>query len=138
MAKTVSMKVDAFVLNAEIFKDNYYVTPLNRPDYSALKPGRTTLKHDFIPPVVLETVNSKEKHPRIVDPSGNKTGRLGVYLHWVVPKVFRVGKATVPSEGQSVSSGSAEATKLQVSGVCQPYLLTLTFLGSMRQFQTAG
>ncbi|EPS39913.1 hypothetical protein H072_6329 [Dactylellina haptotyla CBS 200.50] len=93
----VPLSVDAFVLNPALFASNRKskICPLNLPDYTGLRYG-SLLKADVIPPVHLHAASPVEVNTRITDVSGTgkpRADRMGVYLHWVLPRGFRTGIA---------------------------------------------
>ncbi len=89
------MKVDAYILNPSVIAETYFVAPNTRPSYDSLLPGPRNLRHDFVPPVDLRNAFPWQHNSRIADPLSRKVieSRLGIYLHWCVPKIFRTGKA---------------------------------------------
>lgn len=116
----VGMRVDAYILNTSVVADTYFLAPSEKPAYERLLPGCSYLRHDVIPSVGLETSSPWQQNSRIADvESGNViNSRLGIYLHWCVPKVFRSGEAhagkpqqsttDLPTDGQT--SGAVEVS----------------------------
>ncbi|KAM7195151.1 hypothetical protein V8F33_006825 [Rhypophila sp. PSN 637] len=120
------MKLDAFILNKHIFTPNYFVAPLAIPDHSTFLPGVWSAP-DAVPQVDVDAAYPWWKNPRIADitqvadptapipltEGGSgvdegygadpclKEGRLGVYLHWCLPKRFRAGKDKTQDRSQS-------------------------------------
>ncbi|KAK3899564.1 hypothetical protein C8A05DRAFT_18018, partial [Staphylotrichum tortipilum] len=109
----LSMQLDAFVLNKEIFTDKYFVAPLNIPDHSAFLPGEFSAP-DVVPPIDLDSAWPWHRNSRIADVTKTSAGtdpederlrkdRLGVYLHWCLPRRFRgaapltAGETTSPT-----------------------------------------
>lgn len=120
----IPMQVDAFILNEALVSPTrqYTVSPLNRPDYAALKPGPAHLRHDFVPPVVVKSGSLPSQNQRLeyVRNPAVRKARAGVYLHWCVPHDFRVGRAkTHPQTEMAGNSGDGEAGKITVSASCQ-------------------
>ncbi|KAK6499545.1 hypothetical protein TWF506_004174 [Arthrobotrys conoides] len=113
----VPLSVDTFVLNPALFASDRKskICPLNLPDYSGLRYG-SLLKADVIPSVRLHAASPAEVNTRITDVSGTgkpRADRMGVYLHWVLPRGFRTGIAASYSargeyEQQRVESGFPE------------------------------
>ncbi|KAF5539409.1 hypothetical protein FMEXI_8898 [Fusarium mexicanum] len=91
----VGMKLDAYILNTSVVADTYFLAPTNKPVYEGLLPGRFNLRHDVIPAVDLNTAYPSSQNSRISDLQSGEVieSRLGVYLHWCVPKPFRSGRA---------------------------------------------
>ena len=124
----VGMKVDAFVLNTSVISDQYFVAPFNRPNHQSLLPGRSNLRHDFVPPVDIRDAYPWQRNPRIANVVTGEVlrSRLGIYLHWCVPKVFRTGRAATagpddvpsnsgPSRPGAPAQGSPETIKVRTS-----------------------
>ncbi|KAI0126359.1 hypothetical protein BJ170DRAFT_403141 [Xylariales sp. AK1849] len=103
-----SMFLDAFILNQHIFNDKHFIAPLNRPDHSTFLPG--AFSHpDAIPFVDIDGAHPWYKNSRIADVTGTpksrdnydnllREGRLGVYLHWTLPKEFRSSDASADAQ----------------------------------------
>lgn len=92
-AVLVPMKLDAFVLNEAICsRGKAFIAPLSQPDYRGLEPG-PRLKHDVVPHLDLHAAIPVSTNTRLVDLDTGKArmDRLGVYLHWTLPKPFRAG-----------------------------------------------
>ncbi len=118
----ISTHLDAFVLNQHIFTDSYYVAPLSIPDHSAFLPGAFS-SPDVVPHVDVEASYPWHRNSRIADitktpppqaigPDGQpivskeddprlRQERLGVYLHWCLPRQFRGVSSTSPDEGDA-------------------------------------
>lgn len=97
----VPMILNAFVLNETLCNSDRKskIGPLNLPDYSGLGHG-SLLKADVVPPVDLHAASPASINTRISDVAGTgavRTDRLGVYLHWILPKAFRAGMAATES-----------------------------------------
>ena len=92
----VPLILDAFVLNERLCgsERSSKIAPLNRPDYSGLGHG-TFLRADIFPKVDLHTASPATVNSRVSDLSTGqiRKDRLGIYLHWVLPKAFRSGIA---------------------------------------------
>jgi hypothetical protein len=126
------MTLHAFVLNETLCDSERKakIGPLNLPDYSGLGRG-SLLKADVVPPVDLHAASPASINTRISDVAGTgavRTDRLGVYLHWILPKAFRAGMASTESASKDhearrlefglpgkkeMSSEEAEAKKLE-------------------------
>lgn len=104
-----SMFMDAFVLNQHIFNDKHFIAPLNRPDNSSFLPGPFSAP-DAIPFVDIDGADPWYRNSRIADitkaPKARgdfsnllRTERLGIYLHWTLPKEFRTSDASAQKPG---------------------------------------
>ncbi|MCJ1395663.1 hypothetical protein MMC18_008549 [Xylographa bjoerkii] len=96
----VPLVLDAFILNEKLcgLNRSTKVPPLNRPDYSGLGHG-SFLRPDILPAVDLHTASPASINSRISNISTGKVrqDRLGVYIHWILPKAFRSGIAATES-----------------------------------------
>lgn len=106
------MFLDAFVLNQYIFKEKYFIAPLNRPDNSSFLSGAFSAP-DAIPSVDIDGAHPWYRNSRIADitkppvrdnDSENydgslRTERLGVYLHWTLPQKFRNSNPNAQASG---------------------------------------
>lgn len=147
------MKLDAFILNKHIFTPDYFIAPLAIPDHSTFLPGVWSAP-DAVPHVDVDAAYPWWKNPRIADitqvadptppiplaEGGSdvddrygadprlKEGRLGVYLHWCLPKRFRSAvvkeevQDTPPAEppvaagtGQNQDNGQSSEPDVEVS-----------------------
>jgi hypothetical protein len=135
------MFLDAFVLNQHIFNDSHFIAPLSRPDHSSFLPGAFS-KSDAIPFVDTDGAYPWHRNSRIADITrAPKTRgkyddllrkeRLGVYLHWTLPKQFRSSGAAQEDGNIDVRNGRSRYPVIQ-----QTTLLTLQ--DSMATSPTGG
>ncbi|KAI1112090.1 hypothetical protein F5Y14DRAFT_442836 [Nemania sp. NC0429] len=106
----IGMKVDAYVLNPSVVAETYFVAPTTRPSYDSLLPGPCNLRHDVVPPVDVRNAFPWQHNSRIADLLSGQVikSRLGVYLHWCVPKLFRSGKADASEPSASPDGLTSE------------------------------
>ncbi|KAK7420244.1 hypothetical protein QQX98_002899 [Neonectria punicea] len=109
----LSLKLDCFVLNKHLFEDEaYQIAPLNIPDHSSFLPGEFS-GPDAIHDVDLHSTRPWSANSRIADVSkllgsgdsgeqNLRTERLGVYLHWCLPRRFREGQAVDKKQDQGL------------------------------------
>ncbi|OOQ81926.1 hypothetical protein PEBR_40975 [Penicillium brasilianum] len=93
---SIPSQVNAFVLNEPVCAGKYArIAPFSLPDYGTLGPG-TRLEHDVIPHLDLRTAAPASINSRLADlVSGTpRRDRMGIYLHWTVPKPFRASVAS--------------------------------------------
>lgn len=100
----VPLTVDAFVLNELLFDKarKSKICPLNLPDYTALGFG-SQLRADIQPNVDVHDASPASINTRIADVGGTgaiRKDRVGIYLHWVIPKAFRSSIAATESAAQ--------------------------------------
>jgi hypothetical protein len=106
----IGMKVDAFVLNPSVVAETYFVAPNTRPSYDSLLPGPRNLRHDIVPPVDVRNAFPWQHNSRIADPLSGEVlrPRLGIYLHWCIPKLFRSGTADAGGPSSSPDGVASE------------------------------
>ncbi|KAL8769553.1 MAG: hypothetical protein Q9209_004484 [Squamulea sp. 1 TL-2023] len=112
------MNVDAFVLNRAVCETGLTrIAPITQPDYAGLRLEKSQIRADILSHVNVDYSQPASTNTRIsateapneeqVDPSqpqsGEKFGsplranRIGVYLHWSLPRMYRAG--TMAAEG---------------------------------------
>ncbi|KAJ5682774.1 hypothetical protein N7462_005939 [Penicillium macrosclerotiorum] len=103
LAVCIPLQVDAFVLNEPVCAGEYArIAPFSLPEYGALGPG-ARLEHDVIPHLDLHAAAPASINSRLADlASGTpRRDRLGVYLHWTVPRPFRASvTSSIPGTDQ--------------------------------------
>ncbi|KAJ2903782.1 uncharacterized protein MKZ38_009348 [Zalerion maritima] len=103
----VPLKLDAFVLNPKCCdSDNYKIAPITQPNYTFLRLKRADnlLESDLLDQVDLHACKPASLNPRLTDlgseaPTAEERlhhNRLGVYLHWVLPQLYRSGSGAAP------------------------------------------
>ncbi|KAI6753873.1 hypothetical protein HG530_013049 [Fusarium avenaceum] len=96
----IHTKVDAYILNTSVVGDSFFLANVSQPSYENLSPNRFNLRHDVEEPVDVRNASPWQINPRIADVITGEVNksRLGIYLHWCLPKTFRSGE----SEGGTV------------------------------------
>ncbi|KAH8654011.1 hypothetical protein BGZ60DRAFT_496363 [Tricladium varicosporioides] len=113
----IPINLDAFILNKPVVDttgNNVLIAPITQPDYVGLRLDNSVIQHDVLPPVDLHSSRPASVNPRIsqaystrLDPvvikdpkpdfgsSENSIiqSRLGVYLHWSLPRGYRTGSS---------------------------------------------
>ncbi|KAH8702290.1 hypothetical protein BGW36DRAFT_372532 [Talaromyces proteolyticus] len=108
------LKLDAFVLNPSACDgedaDKAKIAPLVQPNYSHLRlkdprlQDYRTLQNDVMRLTELHAAAPASKNLRVtnvggpVDQDNTRTERLGVYLHWMIPRVYRSGAAATNND----------------------------------------
>ncbi|KAH8882535.1 hypothetical protein GQ53DRAFT_753584 [Thozetella sp. PMI_491] len=118
----LATNLDAFVLNEAVCESGLSrIAPITQPNYVSLRLNNSVIQHDLLP-----TVDLHNSQPALVNPRISKalTGdfqnldlahpspalsslstidrtRLGVYLHWTVPRAYRSGASQAPSADPS-------------------------------------
>jgi len=99
----ISIAVDAFVFNPAVCDGpNSRIAPITQPNYNYLSLEQEKVRADVLPQHELQYSLPKEINPRLVD-IGSCTireNRLGVYLHWVLPSVYRTGDTSASAFGE--------------------------------------
>ncbi|THC90265.1 hypothetical protein EYZ11_010273 [Aspergillus tanneri] len=106
----IPLKLDAFVLNEKLCeKDEKHpevdqakeakIAPITQPNYTFLQLDEQLLQHDILDHVDLHNAFPAKSNPRVYDLGKDKVRdkRMGVYLHWVMPRFYRTGSAATPT-----------------------------------------
>ncbi|OQO04338.1 hypothetical protein B0A48_10949 [Cryoendolithus antarcticus] len=99
----------AFVLNDKSCDGPSYLAPITQPNYMGLQLENNLIQHDVLDHVDLHLSTPIGENPRLADPSTNpfslRQNRLGVYLHWSLPRLYRTAtaKAKQPDGTQDAS-----------------------------------
>lgn len=107
---TIPLKLDAFVLNEALSNPDpnkldedqateAKIAPITQPNYTFLQLQHQLLQHDILDPVDLHNAFPASSNSRLYDLGKGepRTNRMGVYLHWVMPRFYRTGTAATPS-----------------------------------------
>ncbi|CZR52728.1 uncharacterized protein PAC_02605 [Phialocephala subalpina] len=113
----IPINLDAFVLNKPVVDttgNKVLIAPITQPDYVGLRLDNSVIQHDVLPPVDLHSSRPASVNPRISqaysaqlnpvfikDPKPDFASsdnaiiqsRLGVYLHWSLPRGYRTGSS---------------------------------------------
>ncbi|KAK4083812.1 uncharacterized protein Triagg1_1474 [Trichoderma aggressivum f. europaeum] len=90
----VPTALQAYVVTEDFPQSQARVAPLIQPNYAALRSDSNLLKHDVIEQLNLSSTRLKAKfNTRFVNvASGGVYGqRVGVYLSWCLPRLYRMG-----------------------------------------------
>jgi hypothetical protein len=91
------LKLDAFILNESLCtrSDTFKICPITQPNYTFLRLTDSLLTADILDHVDLHTSTPAELNSRITDLGTGQThsNRLGVYVKWTLPSVYRSGAA---------------------------------------------
>ncbi|KAM3513555.1 hypothetical protein MY11210_002842 [Beauveria gryllotalpidicola] len=101
----IPMKIDAFVLNPSVCNggaNDAKIASLSLPDYTGLRVDSKTIKSDVFPSVDLAFSSPASRNRRITDVGNGelRQNRCGVYLTWLLPKVYRMGSVASESATQ--------------------------------------
>ncbi|MCJ1240459.1 hypothetical protein MMC14_008462 [Varicellaria rhodocarpa] len=108
----IPMKLDAFIFNRPVCDAGDMearIAPITQPNYTFLQMKDYMAQSDLLSHVDLHYSKRPETNPRFTDLGRRqvRTNRLGVYLHWILPRAFRDGTAATPTDGQQPSATAA-------------------------------
>lgn len=121
------INLDAFVLNEAVCNSGgARIAPITQPNYVSLRLNNSQIQHDILPHVDLHNSRPAIANPRVsktfsakfqklepTNPSPDPSqlvsinrSRLGVYLHWTIPRAYRSGysQAANPPRADSNST----------------------------------
>ncbi|KAF2498802.1 hypothetical protein BU16DRAFT_524851 [Lophium mytilinum] len=90
----VPVVLHAFVVSEDFGDSKYRIAPLSQPNYGALRADTGLIKHDVMDDLDVSVSTLKAKHnPRFMDLTTGEVRkeRMGVYLSWCLPQVYRAG-----------------------------------------------
>ncbi|RDL32366.1 uncharacterized protein BP5553_08822 [Venustampulla echinocandica] len=112
---SIPMKLDAFVFNQDVCDGDSLdskIAPITQPNYTFLRVGNQDylLQNDLVDLVDLANATPYQRNARLMNlGSGEmRESRLGVYLHWILPRPYRTGAAATP-QGAPRSALAADA-----------------------------
>ncbi|EMT67783.1 hypothetical protein FOC4_g10005892 [Fusarium odoratissimum] len=110
--KCIGMKVDAYILNTSVVGRDFFLAPVTQPSYEKLLPGQLNLRPDVTDHIDLRNASQWQVNQRIANLETGELDKrkIGIYVHWCLPKPFRVGKADADRSGDSVEAGSIEVS----------------------------
>jgi hypothetical protein len=125
----IPINLDAFILNEPVCEGGKTrIAPITQPDYVSLRLENSVIQHDVMPHVDLHSTDTALHNPRIstnesapfkkldpknpIPPAQNtvqiRESRLGVYLHWSLPRGYRAG--TSAAAGTATGNNPSGAT----------------------------
>lgn len=102
------LKIDAFVLNPSVATastpTSSKIAPISQPNYTFLRLDNNVIQNDVLQHVDLHHTSPASFNSRITDLGKRDDGqigelranRIGVYLHWIMPRSYRSGTAATP------------------------------------------
>lgn len=106
---TVPIKLDAFIFNQSVCNNEDHqkvkIAPITQPNYTFLRMNDYLVQHDVLHHVDLHNSAPSSRNSRFTDIGQGTTrqNRVGVYLHWMIPKPFRSGVAGTASAHTKLS-----------------------------------
>jgi hypothetical protein len=97
----VPIDVQAFALSPSCCEGLSRIAPITQPNYLGLRLDESLMQHDVLDHVDLHLTSPKEFNVRVTDlgtdPPQFRKNRLGVYLHWSLPRYYRAAKQSADS-----------------------------------------
>ncbi|KAK6524175.1 hypothetical protein TWF694_005835 [Orbilia ellipsospora] len=113
---SVPMKLDAFVLNPDVCDQDARIAPITQPNYTFLRIENFVLQNDTLDHVDVHNAKPAKYNQRVTsvlgseDPANLRSNRLGVYVHWILPRLYRIGASATPeSSSNQPGSDSSQA-----------------------------
>src|SRR2546423_15676983 len=99
------INLDAFVLCEKSCDGLSKIAPITQPNYVALRlDDNNLIQHDLLDPIDFHHVAPVQQNPRLTDIGSNppvfRENRLGVHLHWSLPRCYRTARADADSRTQ--------------------------------------
>lgn len=97
----IPMHLDAFALSPDCCDESLKskIAPFTQPNYTALRLDSHLIQHDVLDHVDFHTSSPATKNPRLADigippPNNLKPNRMGIHLHWSLPRLYRTAAAS--------------------------------------------
>ena len=95
----IPMHLDAFALSPDCCDGVSKIAPYTQPNYTALRLDSHLIQHDVLDHVDFHTSSPATKNPRLADigispPNNLKPNRMGIHLHWSLPRLYRTAVAS--------------------------------------------
>ncbi|KAK4153609.1 hypothetical protein C8A00DRAFT_33629 [Chaetomidium leptoderma] len=115
MNLAIPVKLDAFVFNKSVCNGkpgdattppDAKIAPITQPNYTFLRLDSNLIHSDVLAHTDLHDSIPWSNNPRLVDLGQGgavRSQRLGVYLHWIVPRFYRRGVAATPSASAALA-----------------------------------
>lgn len=116
----IPLKLDAFVFNEEVCNGSETeakIAPISQPNYTFLRISQFLAQNDILEPVDLHNAAPSNLNSRLMDLGTGtvREERIGVYLHWIMPRPYRGGNAATSSFKQASTQPSARSSRCQDS-----------------------
>jgi hypothetical protein len=119
----IPIDVSAFVLSPSCAAEGATsrIAPITQPNYVGLRLDEALMRHDLTDPIDFHLTSPATLNPRLTDLGSNPPqyfkNRLGVYLHWSLPRCYRSGKASganVPKTRPTVETDDSSSATFPV------------------------
>ncbi|KAK1777164.1 hypothetical protein QBC45DRAFT_198973 [Copromyces sp. CBS 386.78] len=105
----VPIHLDAYALSPDCASGLSKLAPYTQPNYLGLRLDSHLIQHDLLDHVDFHLSSSASKNPRLSDVGSSdasiKLHRLGVHLHWTLPRFYRTATAAAQPSAQPLASG---------------------------------
>ncbi|KAL8826099.1 MAG: hypothetical protein Q9191_004005 [Dirinaria sp. TL-2023a] len=113
-ALVVPMTLDAFVFNQKVCDASSVqakIAPITQPNYTFLRLRDHLAQNDIVDHVDLHSSIPPIRNPRLTDIGKGlvRKNRLGVYVHWSVPRPLRSGVTSTSNKRSKSSNTGADA-----------------------------
>ena len=99
----VPINLDAFVLSEKSCDADLRIAPITQPNYIGLRLDSSLIQHDLLEHIDFHNTKPALANPRLADvgssPPAFRDSRLGVHIHWTLPRYYRSGNAVNPTSG---------------------------------------
>jgi hypothetical protein len=112
----VPLQLNAFVLNPKLCDPgDSKIAPITQPNYTFLRLTDNLITADVLDHVDLHCVSPANLNSRLTDLGTGKVypDRIGVYLHWTLPQVYRSGTAAAKGTPNAAGPGDPTATQAE-------------------------
>src|SRR5689334_6961700 len=108
----IPINLDAFVLCEDSCNGESKIAPITQPNYVALRLDDSLIQHDLLDPIDLHNLGNAQQNPRLTDIGSNppvfRNNRLGVHVHWSLPRCYRT--ASSDADSRTAQKGSTQPT----------------------------
>src|SRR5271155_2024369 len=111
----VPLHLDAFALSPDCCDGESEIAPYTQPNYTALRLDSHVIQHDVLNHVDFHSASPEQTNPRLADiglkpPNNLKRNRMGIHLHWSLPRLYRIATANRPKDSAPATATDATAT----------------------------
>lgn len=140
---SVPINLDAFVLSEKSCDADLRIAPITQPNYMGLRLDSSLIQHDLLEHIDFHNTKSPLTNPRLSDVGSNppafRDNRLGVHVHWTLPRYYRSGNAVNPASSSKLDrqAGSQDSTQPVFPKVPNRWLLVRRLIKSVPTVTTS-
>lgn len=132
----IPMHLDAFALSPDCCTGLSNLAPYTQPNYTSLRLDTHLIQHDVLDHIDFHNTSEPSKNPRIADLGGDPTSnlkrnRMGIHLHWSLPRFYRTALASGVKERSDPAKG-IDKTNPKFPTVPNRWLIVRHFTGPQR------